>query len=113
MSSFFTGKGYWTRCNVEQCLLATRGHPQRINRDVSKFVMATRREHSRKPDEVYDRIERLVPGPYLELFARQHRDGWDSWGDQAGLFDCGPVETRRWHADLTKRGGAVVRRTSR
>ena len=85
-------------------------HPKRLDMSVRELVIAHRREHSRKPDEIYDRIERLVPGPYLELFARQHRDSWDSWGDQAGLFDRGAVETRRWSSDLTKRGGAVVRR---
>ena len=39
-------------------------------------------EHSAKPDEVYRRIERLFPGPYLELFARRERDGWTTWGDE-------------------------------
>jgi len=40
-----------------------------------------RREHSRKPDEVYRRIEQLVAGPYCELFATQFWPGWSSWGD--------------------------------
>ena len=60
-----------------------------------KGLLAPRREHSRKPEEAYGRIERLLPGPYLELFARQSRPGWDSLGDQPGLFDRGPVATRR------------------
>ena len=46
-----------------------------------------RREHSRKPEQTYERIERLVDGPYLELFARKTNNNWDSWGDQVGLFD--------------------------
>ncbi|MCE3246905.1 MAG: methyltransferase, partial [Geminicoccaceae bacterium] len=46
--------------------------------------------------EIYDRIESLMEGPYLELFARRSRFGWQSVGDQAELFDEGPVETRRW-----------------
>lgn len=91
---FFTGLGYWTRANVEQCLLATRGHPKRAKCDVRRLIVAPRREHSRKPDVIYDRIERLVAGPYLELFARNSRPGWDGWGDQVGLFDQGPVKTR-------------------
>lgn len=86
------GTGYWTRANPEQCLLATRGHPKRLNADVRKLIVSPRREHSRKPDETYARIERLCGGPYLELFARQRRPGWDAWGDQA---DTGPTE-RRW-----------------
>jgi len=93
-ADFFTGLGYWSRANVEQCLLATRGSPPRMAKDVKRLVIAPRREHSRKPDEVYDRIERLARGPYLELFARQSRRGWDRWGNQPRLFDAGTVRTR-------------------
>jgi N6-adenosine-specific RNA methylase IME4 len=92
---FFTGLGFWTRANPEPCLLATRGHPKRSAGDVKKLLIAPRREHSRKPDETYGLIERLLPGPYLELFARQSRPGWDGFGNQEGLFDHGPVVTRR------------------
>jgi N6-adenosine-specific RNA methylase IME4 len=92
---FFTGLGFWTRANPEPCLLATRGHPKRVAGDVQKLLIAPRREHSRKPDEAYARIERLLPGPYLELFARQSRLGWDGFGNQEALFDRGPVATRR------------------
>ena len=92
---FFTGLGFWTRANPEPCLLATRGQPKRNAGDVPKLLIAPRREHSRKPEETYARIERLLPGPYLELFARQSRPGWDGFGDQDGLFDRGPVLTRR------------------
>ena len=94
-SDFFTGLGYWTRANVEQCLLATRGRPSRKAKDVRRLVIDRRREHSRKPDSIYDRIERLLDGPYLELFARKTRQGWDAWGDQSGLFDNGSVPTRK------------------
>ncbi|KKM78249.1 hypothetical protein LCGC14_1361910 [marine sediment metagenome] len=82
----FTGLGYWTRANPEQCLLATRGHPKQLAKDVPRLVVAPRREHSRKPDEVRDRIRRLLPGPYLELFARERAEGWDAWGDEVGKF---------------------------
>ena len=96
--------GFWTRANAEQCLLATRGSPKRLAKDVRRLVVAPRREHSRKPDAVYDRIERLADGPYLEMFARNARPGWDTWGNQAGLFDRGAVSTRRWPSDLRKAG---------
>jgi N6-adenosine-specific RNA methylase IME4 len=92
---FFTGMGFWTRANPELCLLATRGKPRRKATDVAKLLVAARREHSRKPEETYRRIERLVDGPYLELFARASQPGWDMLGNQAGLFDGGPVRTRR------------------
>ncbi len=81
---FFTGLGYWTRANPELCLLGTRGKPKRLAKDVRRLVVSERREHSRKPDEIYDRIERLVGGPYLELFAREKRSGWDAIGHQLG-----------------------------
>jgi N6-adenosine-specific RNA methylase IME4 len=94
---FFTGLGYWTRANCEQCLLATKGNPRRVGKDVKRLLIDKRREHSRKPDQIYDRIERLVKGPYLELFARNTKKGWDSWGNQVGLFDKKnkKVETRK------------------
>jgi N6-adenosine-specific RNA methylase IME4 len=76
------GLGYWTRSNTEFCLLATRGEPKRLNADVRQAIIEPRREHSRKPDCVYGRIERLVAGPYIDLFARQRRTGWNCWGDQ-------------------------------
>ena len=94
-NDFFVGLGYWTRANVEQCLLATRGSPKRLAKDVRRLIVSPRQEHSRKPDEIYDRIERLAEGPYLELFARNTRPGWNSWGNEVGIFDDGAVKTRR------------------
>jgi len=82
----YMGLGYWTRANSEVCLLATRGKPKRLNADVRQGIIAPRREHSRKPDGIHERIERLVAGPYLELFARQERKGWDVWGNQTDKF---------------------------
>lgn len=79
---FFTGLGYWTRANQEICLLGTRGKPRRISKSVRRLVVSERREHSRKPEEVYGRIEALVGGPYLEMFARESRRGWDAVGNQ-------------------------------
>ncbi len=99
-SSFFAGLGFWTRANPEPCLLATRGNPHRRRADVRKLIVAPRREHSRKPDEAYVRIEALCEGPYLELFARSVRPGWDSWGDdEAGLAEGGRFRPRRWAAN--------------
>lgn len=80
------GTGFWTRANSEVCLLATRGKPKRLDAGVRQSIIEPRREHSRKPDCVYSRIERLVAGPYCELFARTTRAGWDSWGNEVGKF---------------------------
>jgi N6-adenosine-specific RNA methylase IME4 len=99
---FFTGLGYWTRANIEPCLLATRGHPKRISKKVRRLILSPRREHSRKPDEIYDRIEELVDGPYIELFARTSRNRWENWGNQPSLFDMGHTPTRRFPSDLKK-----------
>ena len=79
---FFQGLGYWTRANPEYCLLATKGNPKRVSSNVNTLVVSNRREHSRKPDEMYTYIEQLLGGPYIELFARNTREGWDSWGNE-------------------------------
>ena len=81
------GTGYWTRANSEPCLLATRGKPKRLHADVHQVIIEPRREHSRKPDCTRERIERLVAGPYLELFARIERPGWTAWGDELDKFE--------------------------
>ena len=74
--------GYWTRANAEMCLLATRGSPQRLAMDVPQVIIAPVGEHSQKPEEARRRIERLLNGPYLELYGRKPVDGWTVWGDQ-------------------------------
>jgi N6-adenosine-specific RNA methylase IME4 len=95
---FFTGLGFWTRANPELCLLATTGHPQRRSRAVRKLIVSPRREHSRKPEEAYQRIEALCDGPYLEIFSRARRPGWDAWGDQSDGFPQDRLPARRWRA---------------
>lgn len=87
---FKIGMGFWTRANIEVCLLATRGSPKRIEEtgpSVRQLIVSPIREHSRKPDEAYDRIENLVEGPYIELFARTEREGWDCWGLETDKFE--------------------------
>src|SRR5262249_21833661 len=71
-----------TQANTEVCLLATRGAPLRLAKDVHQVVIAPVGEHSEKPSEIYRRIERLYPGPYLELFARKPREDWTVWGNE-------------------------------
>jgi N6-adenosine-specific RNA methylase IME4 len=81
-NGLFWGMGYWTRANTEVCLLATRGSPKRQAMDVHQVIMAPVSEHSRKPDEAQVRIERLLPGPYLELYGRRPSPGWTVWGNE-------------------------------
>ena len=81
--SLFWGMGNWTRANAELCLIAAKGKPKRVSAKVHSVVISKIREHSRKPDEVRDRIVELCGElPRIELFARQHVDGWDCWGNE-------------------------------
>lgn len=82
------GMGNWTRANVENVLIATRGKPKRSNAGVSQFVSAPVGAHSAKPDEVRQRLVRLCGDvPRVELFARVHSTGWDVWGNQVESVD--------------------------
>ena len=83
------GLGYWTRKGAEICLLGKRGNPKRLSGGVEEVIVAPRGAHSEKPPEVRERIEALVPGPYVELFARDVRKGWDVWGNHPGLGEGG------------------------
>lgn len=78
--------GYYSRKQVEPCYLFTRGRPKRLDRGIRQLIRAPKREHSRKPPEQYDRIERMFAGPYAELFARTQRPGWDAWGNETDKF---------------------------
>lgn len=81
------GVGFYFRNVTEVCLFGVRGRGNRTlapGRRQPNVVVACKREHSRKPDELYDIIEACSPGPYLELFARRPRKGWLQWGDEVG-----------------------------
>lgn len=77
------GMGHWMRNSTEQILFCTRGRLPALTRNVWTHFVAPVGRHSEKPDELYRRIERLSPGPRLEMFARRAMDGWETWGDQA------------------------------
>ena len=84
--SWFYGMGYWTRANVELCLLATKGSPKRHSANVHQVVFAPIAEHSKKPDIIREKIVELAGDlPRIELFARQSPTGWDVWGNEV---DC-------------------------
>jgi N6-adenosine-specific RNA methylase IME4 len=82
------GFGHWMRNTTEQLLLGVRGRLGPVELIVRTDFRGPRGEHSEKPEQSYQHIERVSPGPRLEMFARRPRHGWDSWGDQA------PAETR-------------------
>ena len=86
--SLFWGLGYWTRTNAEVCLLATRGKPKRQSASVHQVILSPVEQHSKKPDEVRERIVTLMGDvPRVELFARQQAPGWDVWGNEV---ECSP-----------------------
>jgi len=80
------GVGDWLRGITEHCILAVRGQPTITLSNETTVLQAPRREHSRKPDEFYDMVEELCPGSKVELFAREKRNGWMTWGVEAGKF---------------------------
>jgi N6-adenosine-specific RNA methylase IME4 len=88
-SDLHVGLGLTTRKNAEFVLLGRRGNARRVAKNVREVILAPVREHSRKPDEMFARVERYCEGPYLELFARQRRPGWDAWGNQTDKFTDG------------------------
>jgi N6-adenosine-specific RNA methylase IME4 len=69
-----TSKGFTTRKGTEICLLARKGTPHRHAKDVHEVILCPVREHSRKPDEAYARVQRHCAGPYLDLYGRETRD---------------------------------------
>lgn len=86
--SWFFGMGFWTRGNTEICLLATKGKPKRISAKVSQLVVSPMERHSKKPDEVRQRIEQLLGEvTRVELFARQRYDGWECLGNEIDGLD--------------------------
>jgi N6-adenosine-specific RNA methylase IME4 len=86
------GVGFYFRNVTEVVLFGVRGKGARTlaaGRRQVNFLATRKREHSRKPDELYDIVEACSPGPRLELFARGSRPGWHSWGNQAEVYDIG------------------------
>ena len=80
----FMGLGNWTRSNSEVCLLAVKGKPKRVSAKVRSVLISPLERHSKKPDEVRDRIVELMGDlPRIELFARSGAPGWDCWGNEA------------------------------
>ena len=107
------GVGFYFRNVTELVLFGVRGHMRTLapGRTQVNAISSRKREHSRKPDELYEIIENCSPGPYLELFARHERPGWDHWGNEVGnskakvfpAYRGGEIETKRQLTLLDKR----------
>jgi len=78
------GVGFYFRNITEMLLFGIKGKMRTLKpgRTQVNLFASRKREYSRKPDEFYDIVEACSPGPYLELFARHPRGGWDQWGNQ-------------------------------
>jgi N6-adenosine-specific RNA methylase IME4 len=99
------GVGFYFRNVTELVLFGVRGSRRTLppgRRQVNLFP-EQKREHSRKPEQLFDIIESCSPGPYLELFARHLRDGWHQWGDELLPADLAPAR---------RTNGATARRIS-
>jgi N6-adenosine-specific RNA methylase IME4 len=81
------GVGFYFRNVTELILFGVRGSMRTLDpgRSQVNMIESRKREHSRKPDEQYDIVEQCSPGPYLELFARQQREGWNVWGNESDV----------------------------
>ena len=101
------GVGFYFRNVTELVLFGVRGGLRTLppGRRQTNILTTRKREHSRKPDELYDIIEQCSPGPYVELFARHARPGWLQWGNEAP--DSPSLEaTRGRTADMSGRDPA-------
>ncbi|WP_083450397.1 MT-A70 family methyltransferase [Luteipulveratus mongoliensis] len=79
---FRLGLGNYLRNSTEHLLFATKGDAPVAYRSQPTWIQAPVQDHSHKPEEQYALIERISPGPYLELFARRPQPGWDAWGNE-------------------------------
>ena len=93
------GVGFYFRNVTELILFGVKGSMRTLppGRTQVNILSSRKREHSRKPDEIYDLVEACSPGPYLELFARFQREGWHQWGNE-------DVEENSYH-DVARRNG--------
>ena len=86
------GVGFYFRNVTELILFGTRGRDARTlkpGRTMPNLFHTRKREHSKKPDEIYDIVEACSWGPYLEILARHRRSGWYQWGDELAGFPEG------------------------
>jgi len=91
------GVGFYFRNVTEMVLFGTRGNLRTLapGRRQVNIVQSRKREHSRKPDELYDIVESCSPNPYIELFARHQRKGWVQWGNEISADE-------EWHYDAQR-----------
>lgn len=105
------GVGFYFRNVTEVVLFGVRGKNARTlapGRRQVNILSTRKREHSRKPDELYEIVEECSPGPYLELFARGRRNGWTAWGNQAESYKIS-WPSYSHNSEATGRSGRLFR----
>jgi N6-adenosine-specific RNA methylase IME4 len=100
------GVGFYFRNVTELLLFGIKGSLRTLKpgRTQVNLIATRKQEHSRKPKEIYDLIEQCSPGPFLELFARERREGWTSWGDQVDTY----IENRPHYPAYTGPGNGAT-----
>lgn len=100
------GVGFYFRNVTELVLFGVKGHMRTLapGRRMVNHFSSRKREHSRKPDELYEIIEECSSGPYIELFARYQQSGWHVWGDES---DVNIIPRGKQHS--LYRGGTIPR----
>jgi N6-adenosine-specific RNA methylase IME4 len=105
-------QGWWFRGATEHVIFAQRGKVERRSTDAYPTALMLPREsrHSRKPDDFFGLVEKVSHGPYLEMFARERRPGWDAWGDQApALIDDEPSSAAIGSSGESEEHDALIR----
>lgn len=74
------GMGWWFRGDVEECIVAVKGHPKPFRSSARNWLDEPPTQHSRKPEKFYDIIDKISTGRKLELFATRKRPGWTCFG---------------------------------
>lgn len=81
------GMGTYYRNNTEHVLFAVKGSLKTLRKDCRTAFYGAQGRHSEKPAAFYDMVESMSPGPYLDVFARKQRFGWDTWGNECFVAD--------------------------
>lgn len=101
------GTGYMLRCASEPFVIATTGDPEKVSRSVRTVIEGPIRENSRKPDQAYAEMEKLA-GPAarrIDVFSRETRPGWVSWGKESTKFDIPQPKRRERAPKLPRNNG--------
>lgn len=106
------GVGFYFRNVTELLLFGVRGNMRTLapGRRQVNIVISRKREHSRKPDEIYEIIRQCSPGPYLELFARSRVPGWTQWGDELDTYEQTRPLYKGYSAPISVSSSATFRR---